>query len=157
LESESPELQTLLENYVTLWEEADLHGLVKLLQEDAWFTMSPLPVFFQGRTDIATLFSTMVFVPGRNFRLEPWRANGRPAFVTYRREVGDDTYRLYGLQVLDVVSGQITSIVTFLDLPGLAPFALPSTLDEILATRRERTGDKGNFLRLALRSAPGSA
>jgi RNA polymerase sigma-70 factor (ECF subfamily) len=126
---ESPELQTLLERYVTLWEEADLPGLVKLLQEDAWFTMPPLPLWFQGRTDIATLFSTMVFTPGRNFRLLPTRANGRPAFVTYRRQKGDDTYRLYGLQVLDVVGGQIASIVTFLDLPSLAPFALPPTFD----------------------------
>lgn len=128
-ELESSELQTLLEKYVTLWEEADLPGLVKLLQEDAWFTMPPLPVFFQGRTDIATVFSTMVFRPGRHWRLLPTRANGRPAFVTYDREIGDDTYQLYGLQVLDVVGGQIASIVTFLDLPALAPFTLPPTLD----------------------------
>src|SRR5581483_378967 len=105
-ELESSELQTLLEKYVTLWEDADLPGLVKLLQEDAWFTMPPLPIFFQGRTNIATLFSTMVFTPGRHWRLLPTRANGRPAFVTYRREMRDETYRLYGLQVLDVVSGQ---------------------------------------------------
>ena len=133
-ELESPELQMLLEKYVALWEDADLPGLVKLLQEDAWFTMPPLPIFFQGRTDIATLFSTMVFTPGRDWRLLPVRANGRPAFVTYRREARDDTYRLYGLQVLDVIGGQIASVVTFLDLPGPAPsslasFALPPSLD----------------------------
>jgi RNA polymerase sigma-70 factor (ECF subfamily) len=128
-ELESPELQTLLENYVNLWEQADLPGLVKLLQEDAWFTMPPLPVFFQGRTDIATLFSTRVFTTGRHWRLRAVRANGRPAFVTYRREIGNPTYQLYGLLVLDVVDGQIASIVTFLDLPSLAPFALPPTLD----------------------------
>jgi len=56
-------------------------------------------------------------------------ANGRPAFAIYRRQKGDDTYQLYGLLVLDVVGGQIASIVAFLDLPGLAPFALPPTLD----------------------------
>ena len=128
-ELESPELQTLLEKYVALWEEADLPGLVKLLQEDAWFTMPPLPVWCQGRTDIATLFSTKIFMPGRNFRHLPTRANGRPAFAIYRRQEGDQTYQLFSLLVLDVVGGQIASIVTFLDLPALAPFTLPPTLD----------------------------
>ncbi len=127
-ELESPELQTLLEKYMNLWEEADLPGLVKLLQEDAWFTMPPLPLWFQGRTEIATLFSTRVFTPGRHWCLLATRANGRPAFATYRRGIGDHTYQLYCLLVLDVVGGQIASIVAFLDLPGLAPFALPPTL-----------------------------
>jgi transposase len=39
------QLQELLDRYVTLWEQADIPGLVALLREDAWFTMPPLPAW----------------------------------------------------------------------------------------------------------------
>jgi RNA polymerase sigma-70 factor, ECF subfamily len=126
---ESPELQTLLEQYVNLWEQADLPGLAQLLRADAWFTMPPYPAWLQGRDAIVTFFSTMIFSPGIQRCLLPTRANGRPAFAIYRRQKGDDPYQLFSLLVLDVVGGQIASIVAFLDLPGLAPFALPPMLD----------------------------
>ena len=57
----SPQLQTLLDRYVALWEQADIPGLVALLREDAWFTMPPTPGWFQGRVAIATFFRTTVF------------------------------------------------------------------------------------------------
>jgi RNA polymerase sigma-70 factor, ECF subfamily len=130
-ELESPELQTLLEKYVNLWEQADIPGLVKLLQEDAWFTMPPIPGWYKGRANIAAFFKAVVFarISTGNWRLLATRANGRPAFAVYRRQKGDHPYQLSDLLVLDVVGGQIASIVAFLDLPGLAPFALPPTLD----------------------------
>jgi RNA polymerase sigma-70 factor (ECF subfamily) len=130
-ELESPELQTLLENYVNLWEQADIPGLVKLLQEDAWFTMPPIPGWYKGRANIAASFKAVVFarISTGKWRLLATRANGRPAFAIYRREIGDHPYHLFGLLVLDVVGGQIASIVAFLDLPSLVPFALPPTLD----------------------------
>src|SRR5581483_1435034 len=52
-----PHVQNLLDRYVTLWEQADIPGFVALLREDAWFTMPPLPVWFQGRAAIATVLS----------------------------------------------------------------------------------------------------
>src|SRR5260370_9476102 len=73
---------------MTLWEQADIPGLVALLREDAWFTMPPIPTWFQGRADIATVLSTRIFIPGRQWRLLPTRANGSPAFGFYRREAG---------------------------------------------------------------------
>src|SRR5262245_29169091 len=86
----TPHLQSLLDRYVTFWEQADIPGLVALLREDAWFTMPPFPVWFQGHTDIATAFATYIFIPGRHWRLLPKRANGSLAFVLYRREAGAD-------------------------------------------------------------------
>ncbi len=56
-----PQLQTLLDRYVALWEQPDIPGLVALLQEDAWFTMPPIPAWFQGRAEIATVFQTRIF------------------------------------------------------------------------------------------------
>ena len=128
-QSESrPQLQNLLDRYMTLWEQADIPGLVALLREDAWFTMPPFPIWFQGREAIATALSTNIFTSGRQRRLLPTRANSSPAFGLYQREADADVYRLIGLVVLDVVSEQIGSLVAFLEPSKLSHFALPLTL-----------------------------
>src|SRR5712692_2615665 len=124
----SPQLQTLLDRYVALWEQADIPGLVALLREDAWFTMPPTPGWFQGRVAIATELSTRIRIPGRHWRLLPTRANGSPAFGLYRQEAQADSYQLFGLMVLGVVEGQIANMVTFLELSSFSSFALPPTL-----------------------------
>ncbi len=123
-----PHVQDLLDRYVTLWEQADIPGLVALLREDAWFTMPPIPAWFQGRAAIATLLSMRVFTPPRQWRLLPTRANGSPAFGLYQREAGTGVYQLFGLVVLGVVGEQIAHIVAFLELSSLSSFALPPTL-----------------------------
>jgi RNA polymerase sigma-70 factor, ECF subfamily len=123
----TPQLQTLLDRYVTYWEQADIPEFVALLREDAWFTMPPLPVWFQGRAAIATMLATTVFTPGRQRRLLPTRANGSPAFGLYQREAGADVYQLFGLVVLDVVGEQIGSLVAFLEPSSLSSFALLPT------------------------------
>ena len=124
-----PHVQDLLDRYVALWEQADIPGFVALLREDAWFTMPPLPLWFQGRAAIATVLATRIFTPGRQRRLLPTRANGSPAFGLFQREAEASVYQLFGLVVLDVVGEQIGSLVAFLDLSSLSSFALPPTLD----------------------------
>ncbi len=113
---------------MALWEQADIPGLVALLREDAWFTMPPIPAWFQGRVAIATLLSTRIFTPGRQRRLLPTRANGSPAFGLHQREAEAGVYQLFGLVVLGVVGEQIGSLVAFLDLSCFSSFALPSRL-----------------------------
>jgi RNA polymerase sigma-70 factor (ECF subfamily) len=123
-----PQIQSLLDRYVTCWEQADIPGLVALLREDAWFTMPPLPVWLQGRAAIATGLSRRIRIPGRHWRLLPTRANGSPAFGLYRQEGETDSYQLIGLMVLGVVEGQIANMVMFLELSSFSSFALPPTL-----------------------------
>ena len=123
-----PQLQSLLDRYVTCWEQEDISGLVALLREDAWFTMPPLSLWFQGRAAIATELSTRILIPGRHWRQLATHANGRPAFGLYRQEAEAAHYQLFGLMVLDVMGGQIASLVTFLERSSLLPFALPLTL-----------------------------
>jgi RNA polymerase sigma-70 factor (ECF subfamily) len=123
-----PHVQDLLDRYVALWEQADIPGLVALLREDAWFTMPPFPVWYQGRAAIATVLSTRIFTPGRQWCLLPTHANGSPAFGLYRREFGAEDYQLVGLVVLGVVGEQIASLVAFRNLESLRSFALPPTL-----------------------------
>jgi RNA polymerase sigma-70 factor (ECF subfamily) len=123
-----PHIHALLDRYVALWEQADIPGLAALLREDAWFTMPPLPAWFQGRAAIVTALSTRIHIPGRHWRLLPTRANGSPAFGLYRQEGQEDSYQLFGLMVLDVVEGQIANMVSFLELSSFSSFALPPTL-----------------------------
>jgi RNA polymerase sigma-70 factor, ECF subfamily len=123
-----PQLQNLLDRYVVLWEQADIPGLVELLREDAWFTMPPLPVWFQGPTSIAAWLATTIFIPGRSFRLLPTGANGSPAFALYRRQAEEEVYQLFGLLVLDVEGERIASVVGFMEVSSLPRFALPSTM-----------------------------
>src|SRR6266852_2565192 len=122
------QLQDLLERYLTLWEQADIPGLVALLREDAWFTMPPLPAWFQGRAAIATLFQTPLFTATRLRHLLPTRANGSPAFGLYQWEAETGVYQLFGLVVLGVVGEQIAHIVAFLEPSSFSSFALPPTL-----------------------------
>jgi RNA polymerase sigma-70 factor (ECF subfamily) len=127
-----PRIQDLLDRYVALWEEADIPGFVALLREDAWFTMPPRPIWFQGREAIATMLATYIFTPGRQRRLLLTRANGCPAFGLYQREAGAQVLELVGLVVLSVEGEQIASLVAFLDLSSLSSFALPPTLPSSL-------------------------
>ncbi len=124
-----PQLQDLLARYMTLWQQEDVPGLVALLREDAWLTMPPLPAWVAGRTDIATLLQLRVFIPGRQWRLQPTHANGCPAFGVYRRDVGEDDYHLSNLWVLGVAGEQISNLVVFLDVTSFTAFGLPSTIE----------------------------
>jgi RNA polymerase sigma-70 factor, ECF subfamily len=125
-----PHVQNLLDRYMTLWRLSDVPGLVALLREDAWLAMPPLPMWVQGRMDIATLLELRIFTPDKQWRLLPTRANGCPAFGLYRREAGEDEYQLSSLWVLEVEGEQIGSIVVFLDVASLTAFGLPPILEE---------------------------
>jgi RNA polymerase sigma-70 factor, ECF subfamily len=124
----NPELRTLLDRYVALWEQDDIPGLVALLREDAWFTMPPTLGWFQGRETIATFFRTIVFNTPGKWRLLPTRANASPAFGVYRWQADTGMYKLHTLLVLSIVGEQIASIVAFLDLQNPSAFSLPPTL-----------------------------
>ena len=124
----SPKLQSLLDRYVDLWEQADVQGLVALLRDDAWFTMPPIPGWFHGRAAIATFFQTTVFTVPGIWHLYPTHANGSPAFGLYRWHAHTGTYQLYGLLVLTIVGEQIANTVAFLELDYLAAFSLPPTI-----------------------------
>jgi RNA polymerase sigma-70 factor (ECF subfamily) len=141
--------QDRLERYVHAWETADVDALLRLLTEDATFSMPPIPAWYQGREVIGGLVSKTIFggpAVGR-WRLVPTRANRQIAFGLYRvtdpanagyhrgesvpREQRGDTpgvYAGYGIQVLTFSGEWIADITTFRD-PGLvALFGLPAIL-----------------------------
>jgi RNA polymerase sigma-70 factor (ECF subfamily) len=121
--------QTQLDDYVRAWENADVPALLRLLKEDATFSMPPIPSWYRGRDTIGELTSRTIFsgqARGR-WRLLPTRANHQIAFGLYRQgEQGG--YEGYGIQVLTFADRQIADITTFRD-PALLPlFNLPPTL-----------------------------
>jgi ketosteroid isomerase-like protein len=66
---------------VGAFENGDVPALISLLTDDAWLTMPPLRLEYQGHAAIAAFFTQSGFRDGRRlFRLIPTRANGQPAF-----------------------------------------------------------------------------
>jgi hypothetical protein len=83
----SREERELVSRFTDAFEGGDVQGVVALLTEDAWLTMPPEPLEYQGPDAIARFLAT-VPAGGRldQFRLVPTRANGQPAFGAYLRD-----------------------------------------------------------------------
>lgn len=103
----------LVDAFVTAWERADVPALLRLLAEDARFTMPPLPAWFDGREDIDRFLTERMFATP--WRLTPLRANGQLGFACYILEPGADAFRLGAVNVLSLRAGRIREIAGFLD------------------------------------------
>jgi len=115
--------------FVAAFENGDVPALISLLTDDAWLTMPPLPLEYQGHAAIAAFFTQSGFRDGRrSFRLIPTRANGQPAFGRYELDPRTGIARAHGLTVLSLDGEKIAEVAGFLgtDLP--ARFGLPASL-----------------------------
>jgi RNA polymerase sigma-70 factor (ECF subfamily) len=119
--------QDLVARLTTAFEAADVPGIVALLTEDAWLTMPPLPLEYQGRELAAQFLTATAFRPGWTARLLPTRANGQPAFGFYARDPQTGGYYTVGLMVL-TLSGTRVRAMTRFDASTLPRFGLPLTL-----------------------------
>jgi RNA polymerase sigma-70 factor (TIGR02960 family) len=124
----SPVEQDLVNRLIRAFEAADVTGIVALLTEDAWLTMPPLPLEYQGREPAARFF-TMAFGTGRRVRLvaTATRANGQPAFGIYARDRHSPVLHANGLLVLTLAGDRISMITRF-DTSVLPRFGLPRSL-----------------------------
>ena len=118
----------LLARYVSAFEAYDIPSLVSLLSEDAGFSMPPLPLWLQGRTDVAAFYlGTGIGCKGS--RLVPTTANGCPAFGHYKPTA--DGFLPWALQVVEVSGGRVVHLHHFLDDGRLfARFGLPPRLPQ---------------------------
>jgi RNA polymerase sigma-70 factor, ECF subfamily len=122
--------QSRLAAYVGAWETADITALVRLLKEDATFSMPPIPAWYRGKQTIEALLSRAVFsgsAAGR-WRLLPTFANGQTAFGLYRQAEIPGLHRAYGIQLVTVSGRLIGDITTFINPALFAHFDLPLTL-----------------------------
>ncbi|WP_308012051.1 sigma-70 family RNA polymerase sigma factor [Actinacidiphila acidipaludis] len=118
----------IAERFAAAVEGSDIDGLLALLTGDAWLTMPPEPLAYQGRAAIARFYQALPWWGGRSLRLLPTRANGSPAFGCYLRAAGSSGADPYGLVVLTLTGDGISAVTRFGD-PALLPrFGLPDRL-----------------------------
>jgi RNA polymerase sigma-70 factor, ECF subfamily len=110
-------------------EGGDVDALVELLTDDAWLTMPPAPMEYQGSAAIGNFMRTVGFRGGnRTYRLVPTSANGQPAWGCYISDNGDPVFRVHGLQLITVTGDRISAMTRFIDNSVLPYFGLPRTL-----------------------------
>jgi RNA polymerase sigma-70 factor (ECF subfamily) len=123
----------LLDRYLQAWEGLDLDGFVRLLKEDATYTMPPLPQWYVGRAAIGAFFGWAWKLYG-GFRLLAIAANGQPAFAAYSRGGADGPWAAHSIQVLSLGRDDISSLTLFAkpDAPRLFhTFGLPLELSQV--------------------------
>ncbi len=113
--------------FATAFAANDIDAVVALLTDDAWFTMPPVTLEYQGREAIAAFLRDISTWQGpRRYRLVPTRANGQPAFGCYLQE--GKVFRAHGMIVLTLDGDQISAVTRFVDNANLARFGLPPML-----------------------------
>jgi RNA polymerase sigma-70 factor (ECF subfamily) len=126
---DSPGERELVRRFADAFQADDINAIVALLTEDAWLTMPPSTLEYQGRLVIASfLGENAAWRRGRRYRLIPTRANTQPAFATYRTDAHAPIAHATGLVVLTLDGGRIAAITQFLDPSILSRFGLPRTL-----------------------------
>jgi hypothetical protein len=119
------------ERFATAFAGGDVDGVVALLTDDAWFTMPPVTLEYQGPAAIAAfLRSTAVWRGARGYRLVATGANRQPAFGLYMEDSSVASRFLgHGMIVLTLRGDRISAITRFIDEGVMGLFGLPMTLD----------------------------
>jgi RNA polymerase sigma-70 factor (TIGR02960 family) len=126
---ESPGERELVRRFADAFQADDIDGVVALLTEDAWLTMPPWTLEYQGPLVIGSFLRQLAtWRRGQRSRLIPTRANTQPAFATYRTDPDAPIAHATGLIVLTLEGEQIAAITQFLDTSLLSRFGFPRTL-----------------------------
>src|SRR3954452_18827290 len=123
---EDAEQRELLAGYVEAFERYDIASLVKLLHDDAAFSMPPFPLWVRGPAQIHA-FMTGTGAKCEGSRLLLTRANGGPAVAIYNP--AEDGYTPWAIVVLEMSDGAITGLHHFIDPELFAEFGLPARLE----------------------------
>lgn len=119
------ERQTV-EAYVSAFEAYDVDRLVRLLAEDATFSMPPLPFWLRGTTEIERWWRG----PGdvcRGSRTVLGRLNGRPAIGCYH-PAAPGRWEPFAVHVLEISAGGISDITHVLEPAVFEMLRMPATI-----------------------------
>jgi RNA polymerase sigma-70 factor (ECF subfamily) len=119
--------RSVLDAYVSAFQQGDLGTLVALLRHDVILEMPPVALWYRGVADYRSFMSRIYVLRGSLWRVVPVGANGQPAFAAYSRDV-DGGFRAHSLQVLTIEDGLISHNVVFADAGLLRFFDLPDRL-----------------------------
>ncbi len=113
-------------------EAGDVQAMLRLLTDDAWLTMPPAPLAYQGQAAIGNFMFVVAFRSGnRRIRARPTAGanGGQPSYGTYVVDGDQTRWRPHGLLVLTVAGDRVAAMTQFVE-PDLFPyFGLPATLD----------------------------
>ena len=111
---DAPHVKSLLERYMRAWETSNVDELVGLLRDDATLAMPPSQSWVFGADAVLQALAGNLIHPEmpNEWQLLPVRANGCPAYAFYHREK-DGEYVPFGIHVLTIDAGQISSITHF--------------------------------------------
>jgi RNA polymerase sigma-70 factor (TIGR02960 family) len=119
----------LVGRFADAFQSGDVEGVVALLTDDAWLTMPPEPLEYQGPVAIGRFLSS---VPAggalERIRLVATRANLQPAFGCYLRDPQSPISHAYGLMVLTLEGDRVAAITGFIDSAVFPTFGLPRTI-----------------------------
>jgi RNA polymerase sigma-70 factor (ECF subfamily) len=125
----SPQERELARRFAQAFQTNDVEGIVRLLTDDAWLTMPPATIQYQGKEAIRAFMRAGWHRPGAgHHRLLPTRANTQPAFGCYRRDPDTGIAQGAGMIVLTLQGDQIAAVTRFLDRSVMGGFELPDNL-----------------------------
>jgi RNA polymerase sigma-70 factor (TIGR02960 family) len=117
----------LAERFAAAYTSDDVPGLVALLTDDAWLTMPPSELEYQGIAAVAEFLAISArWRAERRLMVVPTRANGQPAFGVYLTD--GDVHRAHGLAVLTLRGRRISAVTRFVDTAVMSRFGLPRML-----------------------------
>ena len=122
------EERLLLGRFADAVESGDAQQLAALLTADAWLTMPPQPVEYQGPASIAAFLQDRWDRWPHPAQIVWTRANGQPAFAMYVPDPQAGIAHGYGLGVLSLEGAAISAVTYFMDPSLLAAFGLPRTV-----------------------------
>jgi RNA polymerase sigma-70 factor (ECF subfamily) len=103
--------RTLVAEFARAYQAGNVDALIDLLTDDAFISMPPIPLEYEGR-ELIRRFYAGLFLPGRTYDVIPTRANGQPAFAFYLRGTSDSRQGT-GLIVLTLSGNRIIAITRF--------------------------------------------
>jgi RNA polymerase sigma-70 factor (ECF subfamily) len=119
----------LVQRFADAFEADDIDEVVALLTQDAWITMPPSQLEYQGPATIGEFLRRAVAALGSHRqRLLPTRANTQPAFGCYRLDPEAGLAHAAGMMVLTLRKDRISHITRFLDNSVGVRFGLPPTI-----------------------------
>src|SRR5215471_13184514 len=110
---DSPAERELLARLTTAFESGDVDGIVRLMTDDGWLRMPPIPLEYQGRELIGRFYANVAFREGRQYRLVPTRANGEPAYGVYVLDRTAGIARANGLLVVTLSGDRVSAYTRF--------------------------------------------
>jgi RNA polymerase sigma-70 factor (TIGR02960 family) len=125
----SAQERELVRRFTDAFVADDIDALVALLTDEAWMTMPPATLEYQGPAAIGEFLRSLAdWRQGVPYLTVPTRANSQPALACYRREPPASELQGVGVLVLTLAGERIAALTLFIGSATLERFGLPRTL-----------------------------